>query len=88
MSKNDNYTTGIYQIFPTIKIIGIDLSRQTNTNIPEQVDFVGKFGKDDGATIYFIAEKQHKTILNLSLDSLIVTEEYSKQMKLPIIKKF
>ena len=33
-----------------------------------------KFREDNGVAIFFIAEKQEKTILNFSLDSLIVTE--------------
>ena len=53
-------------------IIGIDLSREANTRILQQIDFVGKLEEDDGATMFFIAEKQQKTILNLYLDSLIV----------------
>ena len=57
-------------------IIGIDLSRQANTRILQQIDFVGKLEEDDGATMFFIAEKQQKTILNFSVDSLIVTEYY------------
>ena len=43
-------------------------------SIPQQINFVGKIEKDNGATMFFIAEKQQKTILNFSLDSLIVTE--------------
>ena len=50
------------------------LSRQTNTSIHQQINFVEKLEEDAGATMFFIAEKQHKTILNFSLDSLIVTE--------------
>ena len=57
-------------------IIGIDLSRQANTRILQQIDFVGKLEEDDGATMFFIAEKQQKTILNFSVDSLIVTAYY------------
>ena len=56
------------------RLIGKDLSRQTNMSIPQQINFVGKIEKDNGATMFFIAEKQQKTILNFSLDSLIVTE--------------
>ena len=56
------------------KLIGIDLKRQTNTSIPQQINFVAKLEKDDGATMFLIAEKQQKTILNISLDSLTVTE--------------
>ena len=55
------------------KLIGIDLFRHTNTIIPQQISFVEKL-KEDGETIFFIAEKQQKTILNFSSDSLIVTE--------------
>ena len=56
------------------KIIGIDLSRQTNTSIPQQINFTGKLEEGDGVTMIFTAEKQQKTIPNFSLDSLIVTE--------------
>ena len=57
-------------------IIGIDLSRQASTRILQQIDFVGKLEEDDGATMFFIAEKQQETILNFSVDSLIVTAYY------------
>ena len=78
MSRNDDYTTGnvldhlYHQKY--YKLIGIDLSRQTNTSIPHQINFTGKLDEDDGTTMFFISEKQQKTILNFSLDSLIVTE--------------
>ena len=61
------------------KVIGIDLSRQTNTSIPQQISFVGKVEEDHGATMFFVSEKQQKTIPNFSLDSLIVTEQESKR---------
>ena len=73
MSRNDGCTTGnlldfsYHQNFH--KLIGIDLSRQANMCIPEQINFTGKLEEDDGATVFFIAEKQQKTILNISLDS-------------------
>ena len=77
MLNNDDYITGklldylYYQKY--YKLTGIDLSRQTNTNISQQINFIGKLEEDNGATMFFIAEKQQKTILNFSLDSLIVT---------------
>ena len=46
----------------------MDLSRQTNLSITQQSNFV-RLGEDNGATMFFIAEKQQKTILNFSLDS-------------------
>ena len=69
MSKNDDYT--IENLLDYLhhqkyyKLISIDLLRQTNLNIPQQINFTGKIEED---------EKQHKTILNFSLDSLMVTE--------------
>ena len=56
------------------KLIGIELSRQTNASISQQINFTGKLEENDGTTMFFIAEKQRKTILNFSLDSVIVTE--------------
>ena len=80
MSRNDDYTTGnlldfsYHQNF--YELIGIDLSRQTNTNIAQQVNFTGKLEEEEegDATRFFIGEKPQKTILNFSLDSLIVTK--------------
>ena len=78
ISKNDDYAIGNLLDFSYhqnyYKLISIDLWRQTNTNIPQQTNFIGKLEKDDGATIFFIAEKQQKAILNFSLDSLIAPE--------------
>ena len=56
------------------KLIGIDLSRHTYTSIPQQINFVGNLKQVDGATMFFIAKKQQKKILNFSLDSLIFTK--------------
>ena len=58
------------------KLIYIDLSRQINSNIPKQIIFTGNLEKENGATMFFIAEKHKKNILNFSLDSLIVAEWY------------
>ena len=46
------------------KLIEIDLLRQTNTSIPQKINFIGKLEENDGATIFLIAEKQYKIILN------------------------
>ena len=70
MSRNDVYTTGNLLDFlyhqNYYNITCIDLSRQTNTTIPQQMNFTGKLEEDDGVTMVFIATKQHKTILNFS----------------------
>ena len=39
------------------KLIGIDLSRQTNTSISQQINFVEKLEEEKGATMFFITEK-------------------------------
>ena len=41
------------------KLIGIDLSRQTNTSISQQINFVEKLEEENGATMFFITEKQY-----------------------------
>ena len=57
MSRNDDSATGnlldylYHQKYH--KLIGIDLSRQTNTTIPQQINFVSKLEGDDGTTIFF-----------------------------------
>ena len=66
MSRNDDYTTGNLLDFSHhqnyYKLIGIDLSRQKNTNIPQNINFTGKSEEDDGGTMFFIAEKQQKQL--------------------------
>ena len=78
MSRNNDYTTGNWLEYlyhqNYCKLISIDLSRQTNMSIPQQINFTQKLEENDGATMFFIYEKQHKTILNFSLDLLIVTK--------------
>ena len=64
MSRYDDYKTKnlLYYLYQQkyYKLIGIDLSRQTNTSIPQKINFVGKLEELDGVTISFIAEKQQK----------------------------
>ena len=61
MSRNNVYTTGNLLDFSYhqnhYKLIGIYLSRQTNTNIPQQINFTGKLEENDSAAIYFLARK-------------------------------
>ena len=75
MSRNDGYATGNLLDFlyhqNYFKLIG--LSKQTNTNIPQQINFTGKLEEDDSTKMFFIAEKQQKAILNFCSDSLITT---------------
>ena len=60
MSRNNDYTTEnlldylYHQKY--YKLIGIDLSRQKNASIPQQINFVGKLKEDDGATMFLSLE--------------------------------
>ena len=76
MSRNNNYTTGTLLDFSYHQNyythIGINLSRQKNTTIPQQINFIGE-SEGDGPTMIFIAEKQQTIISNFSLGLLIVT---------------
>ena len=78
MSRSNDYSNGnlldflYHQNF--YKSIGTGLSRQRNTAISQQINFTWKFGKNDGGTMFCVAEYQQKPILKFSLDSLIVAE--------------
>ena len=56
MSRNNDYT--IKNLLDYLyhqnyyKLIGIDLPRQTNTSIPQQINFKGKLEEDDSATLF------------------------------------
>ena len=67
MSNNNDYTTGNLLDFAYLKenykLIGIDLSKQTKLKDPQQIDFIGKLNKDNGATMFFIIEKSEKQLL-------------------------
>ena len=64
MSRNDEYTTGnlldylYHQKY--YKLMGIDLSRRTNTNISQQIYFTGKLEEDNGAAMFYIPLTQQK----------------------------
>ena len=55
------------------KLIRINFSRQINMSIPQRINFVERLEEDDGATLL---KNSKKTVLNFSLDSLMVTEQY------------
>ena len=63
MSRNDDYTTGNLLDFlyhqNYYKPIGIDLSRQTNTSILQQINYTGKL-EDDGATMFLLPKSSKK----------------------------
>ena len=67
---NNDYTTGNlldYAYYKKhYKLIAIDLSKQTKLKDPQQINFIGKLDKDNGATMFFIIEKSEETTFNFS----------------------
>ena len=65
LSKNDDYTTRNLLDFSNhqnyYKLIGIDLSRQANTSIPQQIHFTGKL-EDDSETIFLLLKSSKKQL--------------------------
>ena len=52
------------------KLIAIDLSKHTKLKDPQQINFIGKLGKTNGATMFFIIEKLRETTFNFSQNSV------------------
>ena len=73
MSKNNDYITGNLLDFSNhqnyYKLIGIDLSRQANTSILQQILFAGNL-EDDDATMFFVSEK-HQIFRFITCDIII-----------------
>ena len=62
---NNDYTTRNWLDFAyykeNYKLIAIDLSKQTKLKDPQQINFIGKLDKDNGATMFFIIEKSKES---------------------------
>ena len=51
------------------KLIAIDLSKQIeleNSDLKQQINFIGRLTKDKGATMFFIIEKSEETTFEFS----------------------
>ena len=62
MCNNSDSTTGNLLDFAyykkNYKLIAIDLSKQTKLKDPQQINFIGKLDKDNGATMFFIINQK------------------------------
>ena len=79
MSKNDDYTTGNlfdYEYFSKYyKLNAIDLSKQIeleNPDLKQQINFIGKLERGEGATMFFIIEKKEEATFDFSQNSITV----------------
>ena len=65
MSNNNDYATGNLIDFgyflKNYKLLAVDLSKQTKSKDPQQINFIGKLDEANGATIIFIIEKSEET---------------------------
>ena len=68
MGKNNDYTTGNlldYEYFlKHYKLIAIDLSKQIeleNADLKQQINFIERLERNDGATMFFIIGKSEET---------------------------
>ena len=73
MEKNNDYTAGNlldYEYFSkNYKLIAIDLSKQIeleNPDLKQQINFIGRLERNEGATMFFIIEKSEETTFELS----------------------
>ena len=76
MSNNNDYITGNLLDFgcfkENYKLIAINLSKQTKLKDPQQINFIKKLDKDNGATMFFIIEKLEETTFNFLQNSVTI----------------
>ena len=79
MSKNNEYTTSNlldYEYFSKYyRLIAIYLSKQIeleNLDLKEQINFIGRLERNEGATMFFIIEKKKETTFDFSQNSVTV----------------
>ena len=76
MSNNNDYTNDNLLDFPyfkeNYKLIAVDLSKQTKLKDPQQISFIGKLDKHNGATMFFIIKKSEETTFNFLQNSVTI----------------
>ena len=79
MGRNNDDTTGNlldYEYFSKhYKLIAIDLSKQIeleNPDLKQQINFIGRLERNEGATMFFIIEKSEETTFEFSQNAATV----------------
>ena len=90
MSRNDDYTTENVLDYlynrKYYKLIGIHLSRQATTSIPQKINFVEKLEEGDGAGMFFITEKQRNLFRFVKCNRILQTIKHQEiQEKLNLL---
>ena len=79
MGRNNDYTTGNlldYEYFwKHYKLIAIDLSKQIvlkNSDLKQQINFIGRLERNEGAAMLFIIKKSEETTLEFTQNAATV----------------
>ena len=79
MGINNDYTTGSlleYQCFSKLyKLIAIDLRNQIELESPDlkqQINFIGRLQRNEGATVFFIIKKSEETTFEFVQNSTTI----------------
>ena len=79
MGISNDYMTGNlldYEYFSKYyRLIAIDLSKQTeleNSDLKQQISFIGRPKRDEGATMFFIINKSEETTTEFSQNAATV----------------
>ena len=79
MVRNNDYTTDNlldYEYFSNnYKLIAIDLSKQIeleDADTMQQINFIGRLERNEGATMFFIIEKTEETTFNFSQNAISI----------------
>ena len=79
IGRNNDYTTDNlldYEYFSKhYKLIAIDLSKQIeleNPDLKQQINFIGRLERNEGATMFFIIEKSEETTFEFSQNAATV----------------
>ena len=79
MGRNSDYTTGNlldYEYFSKhYNLIAIDLSKKIeleNLDLKQQITFIGRLGRNKGATMFFIIEKLEETTFKFTQNAVTV----------------
>ena len=79
MGRSNDYMTGTllsYEYFPKhYKLIAIDLSKEIeleNADLKQQINFIGRLGRDEGATMFFITKKLEERTFEFSKNATTV----------------
>ena len=79
MGRNNDYTTGNlldYEYFSKhYKLIAVDLNKEIeleNPDLKQQINFIGRLERNEGATMIFINEKSEETTFEFKQNSATI----------------